>query len=131
MATGLRPMSKQIKILIVEDNPVNLELFSDILSLTDYQYLTATSGEEAIEIALRELPNIILLDIQLPSMDGITVAKILREKEQTRGCKIIALTAHAMKGDRENFIKLGFDGYISKPIVVKDFLREIASYASE
>jgi CheY-like chemotaxis protein len=124
-------MSKKTKILIVEDNAVNLELFIDILSLTDYEYLTARSGEEAIEIALKEQPNVILLDIQLPSMDGITVAKILREREETRGCKIIALTAHAMKGDRENFIRLGFDGYISKPIVVKEFLREIEIYAAE
>lgn len=118
------------KIMIVEDNPVNLELFIDILSLTDYQCITATTGDEAIELALRELPDIILLDIQLPGIDGMAVAKILREKEETKGCKIIALTAHAMRGDRELFISKGFDGYIPKPIVVKDFLREIQKYTA-
>lgn len=123
-------MSKDIKILIVEDNPVNLELFTDILSMTGYTYLTATNGESAIEVATNERPNLILLDIQLPGMDGIEVAKALRNRQETRDAKIVALTAHAMKGDRELFIKEGFDGYISKPIVVKDFLKEIERYVN-
>ncbi len=122
-------MSNSLKILIVEDNPVNMELFTDILSLTEYDYITANNGESAIEIAIKECPDIILLDIQLPGMDGMKVAKILRKNEKTKDIKLIALTAHAMKGDREYFINNGFDGYISKPIVVKDFLRDIADYA--
>lgn len=124
-------MSKDVKILIVEDNPVNLELFTDILSMTEYRYLSATNGESAIEIALKERPELILMDIQLPGMDGIAVTKTLRSHQETKGAKIVALTAHAMKGDRELFISEGFDGYISKPIVVKDFLKEIERYVGQ
>ena len=116
------------KILIVEDNPVNLELFLDILGTEGYTCLNTPKGEEVVEIAERERPDLILLDIQLPGMDGITVGKALRSRENTRDIKIIALTAYAMKGDRERFLELGFDGYISKPIRMKDFLESVSGY---
>lgn len=112
----------------MEDNAVNLELFLDILSAEGYACLQTNEGEKAIEIAERELPDLVLLDIQLPGMDGITVGRVLRSQEKTRGLKIIALTAYAMKGDRERFLEMGFDGYISKPIKMKEFLSEIQGF---
>lgn len=116
------------KILIVEDNTVNLELFMEILGTEHYECLSTSKGEEVVEIAERERPDLILLDIQLPGMDGITVCKALRSMEKTRGIKIIALTAYAMTGDKERFLELGFDGYISKPVKMKDFLESVGGY---
>ncbi|TAN44091.1 MAG: response regulator [Nitrospirae bacterium] len=116
------------RILIVEDNPVNMELFMDILSAGGYECIHTVDGEEAIGIANREQPDLILLDIQLPGMDGITVGRILRSQENTKNMKIIALTAYAMKGDKEMFLEKGFDGYISKPIKMKDFLGAVEDF---
>jgi len=118
-------MGNHYKLLLVEDNPSNLELFIDILSITNYEYVTASNGLEALEIAKNERPDLILLDIQLPGMDGLLVVSKLREMEETKNAKIIALTAHAMKGDKDIFISKGFDDYISKPITVKLFLSKI------
>lgn len=120
---GSYPMTKEnINILVVEDNPVNLELFLDILSETDYSYLSATDGPSALAIAKEVRPDIVLLDIQLPEMDGIEILGKLREMEETRSAKVIALTAYAMKGDRETFLAKGFDDYVSKPIKIKELL---------
>lgn len=116
------------RILIVEDNPVNMELFMDILSSAEYECMHTVDGEEAINIATREQPDLILLDIQLPGMDGITVGRILRSQEATKNMKLIALTAYAMKGDKEMFLEKGFDGYISKPIKMKEFLVAVEDF---
>lgn len=124
-------MNSKTKILIVEDNIANLELFTDLLTINGFECLTAMKGEDAIEIARIESPNIILLDIQMPGMDGMTVCKILKSDEKTRHLKIVALTAYAMKGDKEMFIKEGFDGYIPKPIKAKEFLDVIKEYLGE
>jgi two-component system, cell cycle response regulator DivK len=125
MNSKLRP-----KILVVEDNQVNLELFLDILDMGGYECVYASEGAEAIGIAEREIPDLILLDIQLPGMDGIAVMKALRSMPITKDIKTIALTAYAMKGDREMFLKEGFDGYLSKPVAVKDLLKTIAAHLS-
>ena len=119
---------RRAKILIIEDNQVNLELFLDILDLGGYQCLSASEGAEGLEIAAREVPDLILLDIQLPGIDGLSVVKSLRSMPLTKDIKTIALTAYAMKGDREMFLEKGFDGYIPKPIAVKGFLEMIADY---
>lgn len=116
------------KILIVEDNPVNLELFMDVLEMEGYKCLSAAKGEDAIEIARKENPDLVLLDIQLPGMDGITVEMALRSNSNTKHLKIIALTAYAIKGDKEMFLGKGFDGYIAKPIKIKEFIEEIKGY---
>lgn len=124
-------MENKAKILlIVEDNPVNAELFMDILETAGYSYIHTTKGEDAIEIAKKERLDLVLMDIQLLGMDGITAAKILRSHDNTKHLKIIALTAHAMKNDKEMFLKEGFDGYIAKPILVKEFLKAIEGYLS-
>lgn len=116
------------KILVIEDNPVNLELFIDMLTLAGYSCCYSSDGNEAIEIALRQLPTLILLDIQLPGKDGITILKELRQIPALKDTKIIALTAYAMAGDKENLISQGFDGYISKPVKMDEFLKAIKGY---
>ena len=121
-------MSTKQKILVVEDNQGNLDLFMDILNVGGYECLHTTKGEEALDIAKRERPDLVLLDIQLPGVDGLEVVKTLKSSDDTRNLKIIALTAYAMKGDREMFLEQGFDGYIPKPIKMKEFLSAIEGY---
>lgn len=123
-------MENKAKIFVVEDNPANVELFQDILEMAGYAYVHTAKGEEVLEIAKKERPDLVLMDIQLPSMDGMAAAKILRSHDKTKHLKIVALTAHAMKGDKEMFLGEGFDGYIAKPIVIKDFLKAIKGYLS-
>ncbi len=124
-------MQRQHKILIVEDDPSNTELFIDILSIGGYDCTACSNGKEAIEIAKKEKYDLILLDIQLPDIDGFEIKNILRSYDETRNLKIIALTAYAMKGDREMFLEKGFDGYISKPIKMKEFLDTVKNYLSQ
>ncbi|MEW6738274.1 MAG: response regulator [Nitrospirota bacterium] len=121
-------MSSKQKILVVEDNQVNLELFIDLLDIGGYECLHTTKGEEALDIAKRERPDLVLLDIQLPGVDGLEVVKTLKSSDDTRNLKVIALTAYAMKGDKEMFLEQGFDGYIPKPIKMKEFLSAIEGY---
>jgi two-component system cell cycle response regulator DivK len=121
-------MSSKQKILVVEDNQVNLELFMDLLNVGGYECLHTTKGEEALDIAKRERPDLVLLDIQLPGVDGLEVVKTLKSSDDTRNLKVIALTAYAMKGDKEMFLEQGFDGYIPKPIKMKEFLSAIEDY---
>jgi two-component system, cell cycle response regulator DivK len=116
------------KVLVVEDNEANLELFLDILEIGGYECIHTSEGAEAIEIAAKELPDLILLDIQLPGIDGLSVIKALRSMPVTKDIKTIALTAYAMKGDREMFLEKGFDGYIPKPVAVKSFLQTVKEY---
>lgn len=116
------------KILIVEDNTANLELFLDVLSSANYNCIHTTHGNDVLEIAKKEIPRLILLDIQLPDMDGLTILKLLKSNDDTKNIKVIALTAFAMKGDKEKFLSQGFDGYISKPIKIKEFLKQINDY---
>ncbi len=119
------------KVLIVEDNPENLELLRELLLFKGYEPLEAGTGVEAVEKALNEKPDVILMDIQLPELDGIMALKKLKENPQTRGIPVIALTAHAMKGEVESFMAEGFDGYIAKPISIKDLLRVLSIYIPE
>jgi two-component system cell cycle response regulator DivK len=121
-------MSSKQKILVVEDNQINLELFIDLLNVGGYECLYTTKGEEALYIAKKERPDLVLLDIQLSGMDGMTVEKILKSHDETKNIKVIAITAHAMKGDKEMFLEQGFDGYIPKPVKMKEFLSAIEDY---
>lgn len=116
------------KILVVEDNTVNLELFMDLIKMGGHECIHSTKGEDVLEIVKREKPDLLLLDIQLPGIDGMEVGKILRADEETKGLKVIALTAYAMKGDKEMFLEKGFDGYIPKPVKMKEFLEAIEGY---
>lgn len=108
------------KILIVEDNDNNRSLFQDILSFYDYDVSVAADGEEGVALARELLPDLILMDIQMPGMDGMTAGQVLKLDSLTRKLKIIALTSFAMQGDEEKFLSAGFDGYLSKPVNTRE-----------
>ncbi len=104
------------KILIVEDNPQNMRLIEMTLRAKNYTLFKATDGEEALDIAIREHPDLIIMDIQLPKMNGLEVTRKLRETPAFSHTPIIGVTAYAMKGDKERIIGSGCDAYLSKPI---------------
>lgn len=116
------------KILIVEDNQDSRELVVKVLKNKGYQTIEAADGEEALEKIAAEKPDLILLDISIPKIDGYEVAKRLKSQEEFKDIPIVALTAHAMKGDREKVIVAGFEGYISKPINVRELPEQVRSY---
>jgi two-component system cell cycle response regulator DivK len=109
-------------VLIAEDNGKNMKLFRDVLQASGYETLEATTGEQAIELATQHVPALVLMDIQLAGMDGLTALRRLREDERTASIPVVALTAQAMTGDRERFLEAGFNGYMSKPVNVVEFI---------
>jgi len=115
------------KILIVEDNPQNMRLMEMILRAKKYALLKATDGKEALDIVVRERPELVIMDIQLPKMSGYEVTKRLRQMPEFANLPIIALTAYAMKGDEEKFIEAGCDAYLSKPINTRELPELIAA----
>jgi two-component system, cell cycle response regulator DivK len=112
-------------ILIVEDNEKNRRLVRDVLQFKGYQTIETETGEEAVELARARQPALVLMDIQLPGIDGITALKRLRDDPATHGIRVMAVTASAMTQDRQNILDAGFDGYQSKPINVKSFLEAV------
>lgn len=116
------------KILIVEDNLLNLELVQDLLELSGYQVLAATMAEDGIEIAKSEIPDLILMDIRLPGINGLDAIKMLKQHPSTRDIPVVALTANAMPGDRQKALECGSAGYIPKPINTRQFPAQIADY---
>jgi CheY-like chemotaxis protein len=116
------------RILVIEDNPTNMELMTYLLSAFGHIPLAACDGEEGVETALRQVPDLILCDISLPKLDGYGVARRLRLEEMLSTVPLIAVTASAMVGDRDKVIASGFDGYISKPITPETFVTEVESY---
>lgn len=115
------------KILIVEDNPKNMRLLKVTLRAKEYTLLEATNGGEALDMAIRERPDLIIMDIQLPKVTGLAVTRRLREIPEFRHIPIIAITAYAMKGDREQVIKAGCDAYLPKPINTRELPGMIAA----
>lgn len=113
------------RILIGEDNEKNMKLFRSLLNSQGYKTIEARDGEEGVRLAKDQKPDLILMDIQMPVMDGVTATKILKENPETKDIPVIALTSYAMKGDRERFLSEGFVEYISKPIKVDEFLEVI------
>ena len=112
-------------ILIVEDNEKNRKLIRDVLQIKGYQTLETETAEEGHNLAVEHHPALILMDIQLPGIDGITALKQLRADPITKTVPVIAITASAMSYNRQAMLAEGFDGYQSKPISVKDFLEEV------
>lgn len=108
------------RILIVEDNENNLSLFRDILTFHGYEVVVASDGQEGLALARELMPDLILMDIQMPGMDGMTAGRILKGDPATSRLKIIALTSFAMQGDQEKFLAAGFDGYLSKPVNTRE-----------
>ena len=116
------------KILIIEDNAANLELMTYLLGAFGYRLITADDGERGLELALRERPDLVICDIQLPGMDGYMVARRLRADPSRRDVPMIAVTALAMVGDRDRSLAAGFNGYISKPIDPEAFVQDVARF---
>jgi len=118
------------KVLIVEDNPMNMRLIEMILKSDNYLLLKAIDGEEALAIAAIDHPDLVLMDIRLPKLSGLEVAKRLRKTAQFSHIPIIALTAHAMKGDMEKAFEAGCDSYVSKPIDTRQLPQLVADMLS-
>jgi len=108
------------KVMIVEDNPQNMKLLEMLLRAKSYILLKACDGQEALDMATREQPDLIVMDMQLPRMSGIEVTKRLRQMPVFSHTPIIALTAYAMRGDKERFLEAGCDAYLSKPISTRE-----------
>ena len=121
------PDRPTLDILLVDDNPQSLKLCHDLLALHGHRVLEATDGGEAIEQARLHRPDLIVMDIQLPIMNGLTAAAELRRLPETRHIPVVAMTAFAMKGDAERFLKEGFARYIPKPIDTRRFVTEVLS----
>lgn len=115
------------KILIIDDNEQNRKLFGFILQNSGYEIIESESGEDGLKLAKENHPGLILMDIQMPVIDGAEAFRILRSEPETKDIPVIALTSYAMRGDREKFLEQGFSGYISKPINVKEFMNTIKS----
>ena len=112
-------------VLIVEDNEKNMKLFRDVLTATGFESLEATTGGRAVELAAEQSPDVVLMDIQLPDIDGLEALSRLRADARTKAIPVLALTAQAMHGDRERFLAAGFDGYLSKPVSVVELVRAV------
>ena len=118
-------------ILIVEDNEKNLKLARDVLQFKGYRTLEARTAKEGIALAKTQQPDLILMDIQLPDMDGISALGHLKAELDATSIPVIALTAFAMKDDRERFLKAGFDGYLAKPINIKEFPEQVRQFCEQ
>jgi len=118
------------RVLIVEDNEKNMKLVRDVLQATGYSTLEATTGEEAVELALSQAPALVLMDVQLPGIDGVEALERLRQNERTVSIPVLALTAQAMSGDRDRFLDAGFDGYLSKPVDVPELLQAVREHCN-
>lgn len=115
-------------VLIVDDNERNLRLARDVLRAAGFRTLEAGSGAGGVTVAAEQLPDVILMDIRLPDMDGTEAARRLKSDPRTRQIPILALTSLAMKGDRESLLAAGFDGYLEKPISVREFPDQVRSF---
>ncbi len=116
------------RVLIAEDNEKSLKLFRDVLQVNGYETLEATTGEQAVDLATRHEPDLVLMDIQLDGIDGLTALRRLRQEERTASVPIVAVTAQAMAGDREHFLEAGFDDYIPKPVNVLELVATVRRY---
>ncbi len=118
------------RILLVEDDFMNMRLAQYILEVEGYTVLKAVSALKALEWIESTLPDLILMDMELPDMDGMTVVRMLRGNAVTKDIIILALTASAMKGDRERILQMGCNGYISKPIDIEEFIETVRRFLS-
>lgn len=123
-------MSDKNSILIVEDDPINRKLFGDVLRANGYQVIEATSGREGLEKARSEKPHLILMDIQLPEMDGMETVGVLKSEPETQKIPAMALTGYAIQGDRERIMASGFDDYMSKPVDLDQLLEKVRGWCA-
>jgi two-component system cell cycle response regulator DivK len=118
-------------VLVVEDNELNMKLFHDLLEANGYNIVQTRSGLEAIDLARKYRPNLILMDIQLPEVSGLEVTKWLKEDDDLRAIPVVAVTAFAMKGDEERIRQGGCEAYLSKPISVGKFIETVKTYIGD
>ena len=118
------------RVLVVEDNELNMKLVRDVLSASGYRTLEATTGEDAVELAKRHQPELVRMDVQLPDVDGVQVLRTIRTDARTALLPVVAVTAQAMDGDRERFLQAGFDGYLPKPVDVRELLSLVARHCA-
>jgi len=116
------------QILVVEDNAKNMTLLRDVLRATGYRTLEASTGRQALMLATEHGPALVLMDIRLPDMDGVEALIRLRMDERTASIPVLAVTAQAMKGDRERFTEAGFDGYLTKPVDIAELLTTVEQH---
>ena len=119
---------KNKTVLVIEDNELNLKLVRSLLKLGHYQAIEAVDAETGIQLAREQLPDLILMDIQLPGMDGLTGTRIIKEDPELKDIPIVALTSYAMDGDEEKAIEAGCAGYIAKPVDTRSFLSNVAQF---
>jgi CheY-like chemotaxis protein len=121
-------MRAKAKILIIEDNPLNMELAADLLEVAGYEVLQATTAERGIQLARSLLPDLILMDTSLPGMDGLQATQILKGDASTEHIPVISLTANAMKGDEQTALAAGALAYVTKPIDTRTFVKDISRF---
>jgi CheY-like chemotaxis protein len=121
---------KEKTILIIEDNKMNMEMATDLLEIANYNVLQAENAEDGIQMAKENHPDLILMDIALPGMDGLEATRVLKNEKQTKDIPVVALTAHAMKDDNDEALKIGCSGYITKPINTRTFATAIGHFFS-
>ncbi len=127
--TKAGPMTKTV--MIVEDNDLNMKLFHDLLDAHGYQTLQTRNGMEALSLAREHVPDLILMDIQLPEVSGLEVTKWLKDDDKLRSIPVVAVTAFAMKGDEERIREGGCEAYISKPISVSKFMDTVRQFIGD
>ena len=116
------------QILVVEDNERNMKLVRELLEATGYRAIEAATGSQALELAREHRPDLVLMDIRLPDIDGVEALSRLRADDRTASIPVLAVTAQAMQGDRERCLAAGFDGYLSKPIDVAQLLEAVSRH---
>ncbi len=116
------------RILVIEDNELNMKLVRGLLKINGYSILEATDAETGIHMTHEHYPHLILMDIQLPGMDGLSATKIIKEDPDLKAIPIVALTSYAMQGDKEKALAAGCTGYIAKPIDTRKFLENVSQY---
>jgi two-component system cell cycle response regulator DivK len=117
-------------VLIVDDNDKNMRLARDVLRFAGFRTIEAASAREGVSLAREHLPDVVLMDIRLPDMNGTDATRLLKAEARTAHIPIVALTSLAMKGDREWFLAAGFDGYVAKPISVRELPGQVRAYCA-
>jgi two-component system cell cycle response regulator DivK len=129
-SNGLQPAAAT-QVLLVEDNPQNLKYAQLVLGKGGYAVLTATNGEAALQVARTHRPRLVVMDVQMPVMDGLTATRLLKQDAATAGIKVLALTALAMKGDEERILAAGCDAYLTKPFQYQELLDAVRALLNQ
>lgn len=128
LATNLEVSVTGEKILVVEDNPLNMELVSDLLRSKGYQVIEATTGEQALKLIKEHHPSLVLMDVQLPELDGLSVTRIIKTDPATSDITVVAITAHAMRGDERKVYEAGCAAYLAKPIDTRELPKVVSRF---